>query len=388
MNLNFANISSIKTFDFKQWKWVLLGLFSLGLRELMNYTPQYVERFYSRGLFQSIRFMFDNSLGLLPVPWIFFFYIIAIYYLLKGFKPLFTKNFTWKQRLWSSVFSLLSLTGFLLFWFFTLWGFNYARPLFSTQISLKIEKPDSLGLENELKIAAFEAITARDSLEKIQATERINALQHKQNQQSLDEIYTLAPFNIDKKLEDRTRQTVRNLLINKGFPASTGLRGRSLNPDGILFGFGISGIYMPFVGESNIDDGLHYFEKPFSMAHEMAHGYGWTDEATANFIAYLGCTQSDDAFIRYSGYLAYYRYVASNYRRYNPEAYKLFRETLPEGIKNDLKAINDRQGQFKTWFETEKINNVYLNWQGVQGGIVSYSRVVLLVYSWRKNKKS
>ena len=44
----------------------------------------------------------------------------------------------------------------MLFWFFTLWGFNYARPLFSTQIGLKIEKPDSLGLENELKIAAFE----------------------------------------------------------------------------------------------------------------------------------------------------------------------------------------------------------------------------------------
>jgi hypothetical protein len=384
MNLNFANISSLKTFDFKKWKWVLLGLFSLGLRELMNYTPHSVEHFYSRGLFQSIRFMFDNSLGLLPIPWIIFFYILAFYYLLKAFKPLFIKNFTWQQRLGSSVFSLLSLAGFLLFWFFTLWGFNYARPLFSSQIGLKIEKPDSLGLENELKIAANEAILARDSFEKIQWRERLKAFQLRQEKLFFKDTFTISPSTINEKLEDKTRIAVRNLLINKGFPASSGLRGRSLSPDGILFGFGISGIYMPFVGESNIDDGLHYIEKPFSMAHEMAHGYGWTDEATANFIAYLACTQSDDAFIRYSGFLSYYRYVASNYRRLNPEAYKRFRETLPEGIKADLKAINDRHEQFKTWFETEKINNAYLNWQGVQGGVVSYSRVVILVYSWRK----
>jgi hypothetical protein len=51
-----------------------------------------------------------------------------------------------------------------------------------------------------------------------------------------------------------------------------------------------------------------------------------------------------------------------------------------------LKAISARQEQFKTWFETDKINNVYLKWQGVQGGTVSYSRVVVLVYSWRQSK--
>jgi Protein of unknown function (DUF3810) len=364
MNFNFLNIKKSCAFNFKKWTWILLGGFSLLLRQLMDDTPQYVERFYSRGVFSSIRFIFDNSLGILPIPWIYIFYICAFYALFKALTPLFKTSFNWKQRLSTSLFSTVSLAGFLLFWFFTLWGFNYARPLFSNQIGLKIEKPDSLGLEKELKIAAQEALTAREDLTTVAYT----------------------PLSINAHFEDKTRQSVRNLLINKGFPASSGLRGRSLKPDGILLGLGISGIYMPFVGESNIDNGLHDLEKPFSMAHEMAHGYGWTDEATANFIAYLACTQSDDAFSRYSGFLMYYRYVASNYMRLNPEAYKKFRETLPESIKTDLKAINLRQQEFKTWFETEKINNVYLKWQGVQGGTVSYSRVVVLVYSWRKNR--
>jgi hypothetical protein len=389
MNFNFANISSLKTLHIRKWIWVILGCLSLLLRELMNSTPQYVERFYSRGLFQFIRLIFDNSLGLFPIPWIFIFYIVAFYYLFKALKPLFNTIYTWKQRLGHTFFSLLSLTGFLVFWFFTLWGFNYARPLFSQQLGLKIEKPDSLGLEKELKIAAQEAILAKDSFVKINWRERIHLFQQRQEQGKnytpKYDTYSITPFNVDEKLEVKTRQAVRNLLRNKGFPASTGLRGRSLYPEGILFGLGISGIYMPFVGESNIDNGLHHWEKPFSMAHEMAHGYGWTEEATANFIAYLACIQSDDAFIRYSGYLMYYRYVASNYIRLNPEGYKQFRETLPESIKVDLKAIAMRQQGFKTWFDTESLNNIYLKSQGVQGGTMSYSRVVVLVYSWRKS---
>ena len=144
MNFNFANITRLNAQFLKKWKWVLLGCFSLILREVLDYTPQYVEQFYSRGLFSSIRFMFDNSLGLFPIPWIFIFYIAAFIALFKALKPLFNKTLNWKKRLGNTAFSLLSLIGFLLFWFFTLWGYNYARPTFAQQLAIKIEKPDSL----------------------------------------------------------------------------------------------------------------------------------------------------------------------------------------------------------------------------------------------------
>ena len=119
------------------------------------------------------------------------------------------------------------------------------------------------------------------------------------------------------------------------------------------------------------------------MAHELAHGYGWTEEATANFVAYLSCIESRDLLTRYSGYLSYYRYIASNFRRQFPEEYKVFRENLPKGIKNDLTAINNRINQYPDWFDTSSINDVYLKSQGVTEGVGSYSRMVVLVYSWR-----
>ena len=351
-----------------QWKWVILGIFSLGVRWLAAYTPQSVESIYSRGVFPIIRWVFDISLAFSPIPLIYLFYAIIFYFIIKTIAFQFKKSIPLSIRLKKNAFSVLSFTGFMVFWFLFLWGYNYARVPFQKQMNIEVSQLDSTSLEKELIKAAQEAIDSRTQLN---TKESIPLLPH--------------PVRSDIKpdFEDKIREDISKMLQNKGFIAGGNLRGRGLTPDGILFRFGISGIYMPYVGESNIDGGMHPLEKPFTMAHEMAHGYGWTDEATANFVAYLTCIGSDDAYTKYSGYLMYFRYVASNYRRINTEGYKKFRETLPAEMINDLKAINARIEQFPTWFETDGLNNIFLKSQGVKEGTASYSRVVTLVYSWR-----
>ena len=356
------NISSF----IRRWKWILLGILSLVVRVLADSTPQYVEAFYSRGIYPVIRWIFDNSLGILPFPLIYLFYGLIIFFIIKTMAYFFKKNIPLSIRLKKSLFSILSFAGLLVFGFLFLWGYNYARMPFHQQMQINITKLDTFSLAQELQIAAREAIEARNNLS--------NQLYDGQG----------APIlNIKTDFEDKIRQDISHFLTQNGFVAGGHLRGRRIRPEGILFRFGISGIYMPYVGESNIDDGMHDLEKPFTMAHEMAHGYGWTDEATANFVAYLTCINSDDALFKYSGYLMYFRYVASNYRRVNPEAYQKFRDTLPSSVINDLNVINARIQKFPTWFDTDGLNNIFLKTQGVKDGIASYSRVVTLVYSWR-----
>ncbi len=345
------------------WHWTLLGLAALLLRYLASEAPQYVEQFYSRGVFLGVRWLFDWSLAWLPFPLLLVFYGIVIIYVIKFFKTLLTKQIPFRKRLITSGRNLLNFAGFLVFNFMILWGFNYARPNFSKQIGLTIEKPDTLALRQELEIAANEAINVRKILEND----------------------PLSKNDFSDDFEDKMRSDVSTFLEKNDFKAGGRLRGRAISPDGLLFRFGISGIYMPFTGESSIDNALHPLEKPFTMAHELAHGYGWTEEATANFVAYLACINSADNYTRYSGFINYYRYVASNYRRINPEAYKAFRATLPEGFRNDLEAINQRLLKYPTWFSTDKINDIFLKSQGVTEGVASYSRIVILVYSWRKN---
>ncbi len=346
-----------------------LGLFMLIIRFIT--PPQYIESFYSRFVFQGIRTLFDYTLALLPMPFLLIFYGIMVYFVVKMLVFLFSKKRPLRQRFTEGGLKTVNFLGFMLFGFLFLWAFNYARPAFTQQIGLTIKKLDTTALRQELFISVQEAIAARDTLLK-----QLLA----QNPNTND---TSTTFSIQTDFEHKIRQDVSQLLQKYHFPAGGNLRGRQIKPDGLLFRFGIAGIYMPYTGEASIDNALHPLEKPFSMAHELAHGYGWTEEATANFVAYLSCIQSDDLLTRYSGYLSYYRYVASNFKRQFPEEYKIFREKLPIGIKNDLTAINNRINQYPDWFDTSSINDVFLKSQGVTEGVGSYSRMVVLVYSWR-----
>ena len=64
-----------------------------------------------------------------------------------------------------------------------------------------------------------------------------------------------------------------------------------------------SGFTDPWTHEVNLEASAFSFERPAYYAHEWAHIAGFTDEAEANFISVLACTNSQDAALAYSGWL-------------------------------------------------------------------------------------
>jgi hypothetical protein len=86
------------------------------------------------------------------------------------------------------------------------------------------------------------------------------------------------------------------------------------------------------------------------------------------------------------GELYFFRYVASDYRGYQPEAYKEFYKNLPEGVKNDLRAIRREMDKYPDIFPAvrDATYNAYLKAQGIEEGIKNYNRVTMLVAAWRK----
>ena len=189
--------------------------------------------------------------------------------------------------------------------------------------------------------------------------------------------------NIDKKW---LGMNVEKLLEKLGYPTAGEVRGRLLQPKGILLRFSTAGVYFPWTGESNIDAGLHPVQIPFTLAHEFAHGYGFTDEGTCNFLAYLACIQSDNKLFRYSGQLSYWRYLASAYRRHNREAYKVFFEKLPKGVVADLYDIDANSDKYPDILPRfrDAAYDTYLKTQGISEGEKNYSRIIMLVKSWRE----
>lgn len=77
---------------------------------------------------------------------------------------------------------------------------------------------------------------------------------------------------------------------------------------------GVTGFMGPFFAESHVNHELSLLEYPFTYAHELSHLLGISSEAEANLWAYTVCTQSENPFIRFSGYFGLFSYVWSNTR--------------------------------------------------------------------------
>ena len=146
--------------------------------------------------------------------------------------------------------------------------------------------------------------------------------------------------NYDAKVhvENDIRKHQEDLLQEWNMPTWGRVRVRKIWP-GILLHFRTSGIYIPHAFEGHLDKGLYYKQHPFTMAHEMSHGYGITDESVANFVAYLTCIRSSDVHIRYSAELAYWRYLASYYRQFHRLTWKEEYNAFDKRILDDLDEI-------------------------------------------------
>lgn len=126
----------------------------------------------------------------------------------------------------------------------------------------------------------------------------------------------------------------------------------------------ISGIYTFFTGEANINVNYPDFVIPYTAAHELSHQRGVSRENEANFVAFLVCLESDDPYIRYSGYLNMYQYMASAVYTADPGLYSELYYTLDEGIRRELAAYSDFFDKYRDSTAAAisgKVNDTYLN---------------------------
>ena len=151
----------------------------------------------------------------------------------------------------------------------------------------------------------------------------------------------------------------------------------------------ISGVYMPVTGEANVNINYPDYVVAFTAAHELAHQRGIAREDEANFVAYLVCIESSDAYIRYSGYLNLYEYVASALYRANPELYKAALGKLSLSARYEMIAYSEFFDKYRDSVASEisgAVNDVYLSSQGT-AGTASYGMVVDLAVAYYAGDK-
>ena len=151
----------------------------------------------------------------------------------------------------------------------------------------------------------------------------------------------------------------------------------------------ITGVYTYFTGEANINVNFPDYTIPFTAAHELAHQRGIAREDEANFVAFLVCINSDDPYIRYSGYLNMYEYVSSALYAADPEAFRQVRDKLPTAVRLEMTAYSkffDKYRDNVVANVSQAVNDTYLKSQGTQG-TRSYGMVTDLAVAYYKNSK-
>ena len=150
----------------------------------------------------------------------------------------------------------------------------------------------------------------------------------------------------------------------------------------------ITGVYTFFSCEANINVVFPDFTLPYTAAHEFAHQRGVARENEANFIAFLVCINSDDKYIKYSGYMNMLQYLSNALYTADRDLYTQFRSSLGYEISGELKAYSlffDKYRDSAASKVSSAVNDTYLKLQGTEG-TRSYGMVVDLAVAFYKNE--
>ena len=201
-------------------------------------------------------------------------------------------------------------------------------------------------------------------------------------------------------LADQARELMRRL--GKTYPQLDGYypRPKALLSSDFMCQQYMKGYYFPFSMEANYNDVMQILNIPETMCHELAHLRGYIFEDEANFISYLACTQSDDVFFQYSGYLGVLVYLNNDlYKAWEESrvSYEAAAAVIPpvavdsQVWADDVFVTQDEWDRIngKALIDTEIVDEISdafidtnLKVNGVTDGAVSYSRVVRLLLQY------
>jgi hypothetical protein len=352
--------------------WIAAGAAAFGLHLWLGRDSALAEKFYARGFYVGLRWIWDYTLGLSPVPLVDLVFAAAVLWAIarvvrRFARPKPAPAASRLNRLGRLAAAAAGFIGALVFFFYALWGFNYNRIGLEKQLKLDAAPLDIASLAAEAGWATRSAVEARASIAGASTA-------------------ALGPKSLPADLESVLRSGLTRVLIEIGYPAPGRVRARTFDPGGWMMRFSGSGIFVPYFGEGYAAGNVLAFEMPFTKAHEMAHGYGVTEEGEANFLALLACRESADPLVRYSGFLSYWDYAAGELANSSPPRFKILWAGVPEGMKADIRAQRANWDRYRGPLEkiSHKVYEKYLKTQGIREGMKSYSRFVNLVAAWKK----
>lgn len=332
---------------------------------LITRFPNFIENYYSAGIYPLISRIFRVIFGWIPFSmgdvYYFLLGIFLLYSIYKVFKGGLLKNI--KEKLWK----LGAFVSVFYFLFHFLWGLNYHRNSLFTSLNLS-QKDYST---NDL-IALSEDLLEKTKKVHFQLTKN-------------DTVKVKIKASKSDIMDEATNAYASLSKIMPAFTYKSPSLKKSLYSLPLTYA-GFSGYFNPFSGEAQVDYLVPKHTLPTLTTHEIAHQIGYASESEANFICFLATTKHTESYYQYSGYLKALRYaVSATYGRDSIAGRRLL-NSIPKGIKKNIKETQDfwksYQNKAEPFFKLFYDNYLKANQQ--KDGIKGYSNMVGLLVAYRE----
>lgn len=328
-----------------------------------NY-PDFIENYYSNGLYPILSKIFRYVLGWLPFSFGDLIYAFAIIYALRWLYKN-KKNLLKNTKQWFiDVFAVISIFYFV---FHLFWGLNYYRlPLY-----------ENLNLSHDYNTEQLVYVTKK-------LIENSNNYHLKITNN--DTIKVDIPYS-KSEIFKRVQNGYDNL---KHISPNLHYHPKSIKKS--LFSYpltymGFSGYLNPLTNEAQVDAIIPIYRFPTTTAHEIAHQLGYAAENEANFIGFLASINNDDVYFKYAGYTFGLRFCLNEIYNRDEELYEKLVANVNVGILKNYKEVrlfweahqNPAEPVFKLFYGN------FLKANKQAKGMRSYSYVVALLVNYFEN---
>ena len=333
--------------------------------KLLSNYPNFVETYYSNGLYQFTSKALRYAFGWAPFSVGDILYTIAGLYIIRWFY-INSGRITKDTKSWIiDVFSAISII-YLAFHVF--WGMNYYRlPLHKTvQLENKYTTEELITVTQKLINKSNELhvfITKNDSIKVEILLSKKELLNETENgYEALAKIYPHLKYN----------------------PSSIKLSLYSLP----LTYMGFSGYLNPFTNEAQLDGLIPLYKYPTTASHEVAHQIGYAAENEANFIGCLAAINNENIYFKYSGYIFALRHCLNEIYRRDEKQYESIIKLVNKGILKNYQESYDFWKNYQNPLEPifKSAFNSFLKANNQEKGIESYSYAVALFVNYFNDK--
>jgi len=348
---------------------LILLVGGVGLQWALARSPVLVERVFARGVYPLLGGRLGCFTRLLPISlgeglvfallgWL----AVVLWRIIRSPER--------RPRLAKLARRAFLATALLYLAFLLLWGLNYQRQPFAVSAGLDV-RPSS---RDDLRALGAALITEANEA-----------------REGLPEDGAGVMRLVDGGLHALTRSEAGFCEAEVLHPVLAGcpVRPKPMLTSAMFSWLGVTGIYLPFTGEPNVNMTLPDPELPFAAAHEIAHQRGFAREDEANYLGYLACRLHPDPDFRYSGRLAASVYAVNALTALDRKAGERLEAGRSPGTRRDLAALLAWAERHRGPAErvSQRVNDAYLRSQGEAQGIESYGRVVDLLLAERRGQR-